>query len=117
MAYWGYHLMLDCASCDKDKITDKQNIINFTKALVERIDMKAFGEPQVIHFGEDDKMGHTAIQLISTSNFMLHAVDSSGDIYFDCFSCKPYDIATVESVFRKYFSPTRMRVNFITRQA
>ena len=61
---WGYHLVLDCYDADKELITDSNNIAAFAKALVKRINMKAYGEPQVIHFGEDDKQGYTLVQLI-----------------------------------------------------
>ena len=59
---WGYHLILDCYEGDKDKISNGENITAFAKTLVKRIQMKAFGEPQVIHFGEDDKLGYTLVQ-------------------------------------------------------
>ena len=115
--FWGYHTMIDAADCERSSVTNADHIAAFCKELVVAIDMVAFGEPQVVHFGEDNKQGYTAVQLIETSNFMLHACDSTGDIYFDCFSCKPYEISVVEEVFRKYFNPKSMRVNYITRQA
>ena len=42
---WGYHLILDCYDADKKAIADGQHITRFAKTLVERIDMKAYGEP------------------------------------------------------------------------
>ena len=74
---WGYHLSLDCYAGDKDLVTSSTNIAAFAKALVQRIDMKAYGEPQVIHFGEDDKQGYTLVQLIETSNICAHFCDRS----------------------------------------
>ena len=72
MAYWGYHLMLDCAGADHARITSGENIAAFAKTLVERIDMVAYGEPQVVRFGSDDKAGYTLVQLIETSNICAH---------------------------------------------
>ena len=117
--YWGYHLMLDCASCDKDKITDKQNIINFTKELVKRIDMKAYGEPIVEHFATHDpsKAGYSMVQLIETSNLSAHLIDSSGDGYFDVFSCKPFETTVVYEVIREYFNPKNINHSFTFRDA
>jgi len=115
--FWGFHTLIDAADCLRSAVTNPDTIAAFCKELVVAIDMVAYGEPQLVHFGEDNKAGWTAIQLISTSNFMMHACDSTGDIYFDCFSCKPYDVTTVEQVFRKYFAPQRIRINYITRQA
>jgi len=117
--YWGYHLMLDCAACDHDKITDGANITAFTKELVKRIDMVAYGEPVVAHFATHDlsKSGISFCQMIETSNITGHFVDADGNFYIDVFSCKPYSIDVVVDTFREYFDPTSIRQNFLTRQA
>ena len=117
--YWGWHAMLDCGSCDIDKITDGENIKNFSRVLVERIDMKAYGEPIAVHFAEHDpdKAGYSLVQLIETSNICAHFVDKNGDAYLDVFSCKEFSIEEVEKVFREFFNPKTVRVNFLHRKA
>ena len=37
--FWGYHLMLDCSGCERAKISSRENIYDFIKDLVKRIDM------------------------------------------------------------------------------
>ena len=115
--YWGYHLILDCRACDQDKIRSAENISNFAKELVKRIDMVAYGEPQVVHFGKDDKCGYTLVQLIETSNICAHFCEDTGDAYFDVFSCKEYDIETVIATVEEFFEPERIRPFYLTRQA
>ena len=115
--FWGYHATFDAADCDRESITNPDHIKSFVKELVRDIDMVAYGEPQVVHFGDGNKAGITLVQLIETSNIMAHFCDSSGDCYFDTFSCKPFDVAIVEKLFRKYFNPARIRINYMTRQA
>lgn len=105
---WGFHLSLDCYEGDKKLVTNGENITEFAKTLVSRINMKAYGEPQVIHFGEDDKQGYTLIQLIETSNIAAHFCDDTGNFYLDVFSCKPYDIETVHKTVREFFDPKRI---------
>lgn len=119
MSYWGYHALLDCASCDIDKITSKQNVYNFIKELVPAIEMVAFGEPMIEHFATHapDKAGISFVQMIETSNISGHLVDSNGDAYIDIFSCKTFNIKTVEKLINFYFAPEKIRVNFITRSA
>jgi S-adenosylmethionine/arginine decarboxylase-like enzyme len=119
MAYWGYHAMFDCASCDIDKITSKENGYNFIKDLVPAIDMIAFGEPMIEHFATHapDKAGISFVQMIETSNISGHLVDVNGDGYFDIFSCKPVDIGVAQDMIQKYFNPEKIRVNFVTRSA
>lgn len=115
--YWGYHLMLDCAGCN-DNIKDRDQIYRFTKELVQRIDMIAAGEPIIEYLlpGED-KAGYSLMQLITTSNICAHFVEPDSTAYLDVFSCKEFDIKLAEEIFRNYFAPTKVRVNFITRHA
>ena len=113
---WGYHLVLDCYDADKELITSSTNIAAFAKALVKRINMKAYGEPQVIHFGEDDKQGYTLVQLIETSNIVAHFCDDSGNFYLDVFSCKPYENAVVIETVKQFFAPKRITDRYIERE-
>jgi S-adenosylmethionine decarboxylase len=115
--YWGYHLMLDCSGCGG--ITDIDNIQAFVKKLVTAIDMVAVGEPWIERtaIGIPDKEGFSMYQLIVTSNISAHFIDEARHIYLDVFSCKEFDIETVKAVVTTYFNPTKMKVNFVTRNA
>jgi len=119
MAYWGYHAMFDCASCDKEQVASRENIYNFIKELVPAIDMVAYGEPMIEHFAthSKDKAGWSFVQMIETSSITGHLVDSNGDAYIDIFSCKTVDVKVAEELINKYFSPQKVRLNFITRSA
>ncbi|HEY2810457.1 MAG TPA: S-adenosylmethionine decarboxylase [Rhabdochlamydiaceae bacterium] len=118
--YWGYHLILDCQGCDITKnVFSRENIQNFIKALVQAIDMKAYGEPLLEHFATHDptKGGFSLVQLIETSNITGHFVDLNGDAYIDIFSCKPFSSETVQHVVDAYFQPVSIKLHFLTRQA
>ena len=118
MSYWGYHLLLDCSGCDIAAISDKQNIYNFVKDLVKRIDMTAHGEPIIEYLlPGDPKQGYSLMQLITTSNISGHFMELDGTAYFDIFSCKEFNIETAKSVVNEYFNPKKMRTNFLTRHA
>ncbi len=117
--HWGYHLMVDCHDCDRDMVTNPERIKKFCKELVKKIDMVAYGEPQVVHFAEHDieKAGWTLVQLIETSNICAHMMDDSGDMYLDVFSCKLFDQDTVIKIVKKYFKPKNHKIMFLTRDA
>jgi S-adenosylmethionine decarboxylase len=115
--YWGYHLILDCGSCDPEGIRSAERIRNFAKHLVKQIDMVAYGEPTVVHFGTGNKAGYTLVQLIETSNICAHFVEETNDIYLDVFSCKPFQIDDVKKVVNIYFTPEKMNEMFLNRQA
>ena len=115
--YWGYHLIVDGSGANPESIRDSDNIYNFTKELVEKIDMVAFGEPHIVNFGSGDKAGYTLVQLIETSNICAHFVNEFNELYLDVFSCKPFEPAVVIDVVRKYFKTDNERVAFLQRKA
>jgi S-adenosylmethionine/arginine decarboxylase-like enzyme len=118
-AYWGYHLILDCHACHVPSIQSKENVYNWITGLVRAIDMEPIGEPRIEYTAAEfpDKAGFTAIQVIVTSSIVAHFVDSTGDVYIDVFSCKPFDNDVVEQTIQNAFLPKKIRTSFLTRQA
>lgn len=114
---WGYHLIIDASNCEYSKITDAENIYNFTKHLVKAIDMVAYGEPQIVKFGSGNKAGYTLVQLIETSNICAHFVDENDTFYLDVFSCKQFDPDTVVFLCKEYFDCDITNKAFLIRKA
>lgn len=114
---WGYHLIVDLQNCDHEAITSGEHIAKFSKDLVEKIDMKAYGEPQVVHFAEHDleKSGFTLVQLIETSNICAHFCDNTNDAYFDVFSCKQFDIDVALDTIHNWFKPEKSTHQYVLR--
>lgn len=115
--YWGYAGIFDCSKCDPASIRDASNIEAFVKELVAEIDMVAYGEPTIVHFGSGDKAGYSLVQLIETSNICAHFVEEFNEIYLDVFSCKDYDVEVAEKVIKKYFRPAAIQTQKILRKA
>jgi len=115
---WGQHLVLDCKACNNN-VLSKEHLTAFVKELVEKIDMKAYGEPQLVHFAAHDPKagGFTLVQLIETSAITGHFVDSNHDAYIDIFSCKPFDVDTAIAVVYKYLEPEALTSRTLIRQA
>ena len=103
---WGWHAIIDAGGCDPEAIRSYDNIYNFVKELVEKIDMVAYGEPQIVNFGSGDKAGYTLVQLIETSNICAQFVNELNQVYLDIFSCKSFDKNVVMSLVQKYFKPS-----------
>lgn len=116
---WGYHLILDCAECNKN-ISDEKKLRKVLKELVRVADMKAVGEPIIKFLKEGDPhlQGYSCLQLIETSSITMHlndAPESSG--YIDVFSCKSFKPEAVIEVIKKYFEPKKIKKTFLQRQA
>ena len=114
---WGYHLIMDLRACNFYAIRNPQIIKQFSEKLVNDIDMVAYGPPQIVHFGENEKMGYTLVQLIETSNITAHFCEASNDAYVDVFSCKKFDPKLVEKLIYKTFCPLYLRTRFLYRDA
>ncbi len=117
--YWGYHLTFDCHDCNRDNIKDATVVKDFIDALLVRIDMKPIGDTHIEYTAAEfpDKAGLTAVQIIVTSTIVAHFIDSTGDLYLDVFSCKQFDVETVNDTVDEFFKPTKTRINYLTRQA
>lgn len=114
---WGKHLILDAGGCSPKMIGCPKVITNFAKSLVKRIDMVAYGEPQVVMFGSGNKKGYTLIQLIETSNIAAHFVEENNSMYLDVFSCKDFDADDVKEAVQEYFDAQRFKTKVMLRQA
>jgi S-adenosylmethionine/arginine decarboxylase-like enzyme len=114
---WGLLSCIDLYECDPNIIRDAEAIKKFVVQLCDLIKMKRFGETQVIHFGEDDRVaGFSMTQLIETSLISAHFANQSNTTYLDVFSCKTYDPEIVAEFAKKYFKAKRLRRQTIYRE-
>ena len=102
--FWGMSTSVDLYDCNPNLIKDAEYIKKYVKELCDLIEMKRFGECQVVHFGEDPKVsGFSMPQLIETSLVSGHFANNTNAAYLDIFSCKWYDVEQVVSFSRKFF--------------
>lgn len=115
---WGWELIVNLGDCEREKIKNEQNIRDFVKELVDKIDMKAYGDLLIAHFATHDpsKGGYSFCQMIETSAITAHFVDENGNAYLNIFSCKEFEIGTVVEMARKYFLPKALDTRLITRK-
>jgi len=114
---WGKHLMIDAARVTGHTIRNPAIIHDFNKTLVKRIDMVAYGQPQIVRFGSGNKAGYTLVQLIETSNICAHFVEENNSMYLDVFSCKDFDPIVVKETVEEFFEAKHMKMKVLTRQA
>ena len=113
---WGIASSIDIYDCDPAKIRDANEIRRFVIELCDLIEMKRFGETQVVHFGEDERVaGYSMVQLIETSLISAHFANLSNAVYLDVFSCKPYDPEKAGAFAREFFGGTHFSLNVTMR--
>lgn len=114
---WGLLSCIDLYECDPNIIRDAEAIKKFVVQLCDLIKMKRFGETQVIHFGEDERVaGFSMTQLIETSLISAHFANQSNTTYLDVFSCKTYDPEVVAEFAKKFFKAKRLRHQSLYRE-
>jgi len=107
-ALWGLLSSIDIYGCDPETIRDAEKIKEFVIELCDLIEMKRFGDPVVVHFGEDERVaGYSLVQLIETSLISAHFANQTNTVYLDVFSCKIYDPERVEAFSRNFFAGKR----------
>ncbi len=108
---WGVSCSVDVKNCDPEIIKDAAKIKEYVVQLCELIEMKRFGECQVVHFGEDEKVaGYSMVQLIETSLISGHFANATNAAYIDVFSCKAYDSNVVAEFTKNYFKGDTVKV-------
>ena len=114
---WGIASSIDIYECDPEKIRNAEVIRRFVVELCELIEMKRFGDTQVVNFGEDERVaGYSMVQLIETSLISAHFANLTNTTYLDVFSCKPYDPEIVKDFSQTYFGGKYSILNVTLRR-
>ncbi len=113
---WGLSCMVNLYNCNPELVRSSEHIKKFAEKLCDFIEMKRFGEPQVVHFGDDPKVsGYSMTQLIETSLVSAHFVEETNNIYVDVFSCKYYAPKDVRKFCSKYFEASTANFKYELR--
>jgi len=114
---WGVLTSVDIYDCEPDIIRDAGMIEKFVRDLCELIDMKRFGNCQVVHFGEDEKVeGFSMTQLIETSLISGHFANATNCAYLDIFSCKFYEPREIAEFAMSFFKGNNYKMQITLRQ-
>lgn len=116
-AYWGLSSCIDLHECDLKRMQDAQAIKDFVHQLCELIQMRRYGETQVVYFGDDPRVtGFSMTQLIETSLISAHFADASCAIYLDLFSCAPYQPEQVAEFAAEFFQAKSHHLHVVERE-
>jgi len=116
LAPWGILTSLDIYDCNPQLIRSAEQIRRYVVELCDLIGMRRFGECQVVHFGQDERVaGYSMIQLIETSLISGHFANLTNAAYIDIFSCKPYDPTQVADFSKEFFQGRSINIHVTHR--
>ena len=114
--FWGLLTSIDLHYCNPELIRDAEAIKRYVDELCQLIEMKKFGDTQVVDFGEDERVsGYSMTQLIETSLISGHFANLTNAAYIDIFSCKYYDPQVAADFTQKYFQGKEMKIHYVLR--
>lgn len=114
---WGILTSVDIHDCDPEMIRSVSAIKEFIIQLCDRIEMKRFGEPVIVHFGEDESVaGYSMTQLIETSLISAHFANQTNNIYLDIFSCKYYEPEMAAEFSKNFFKGKDSNFHVVLRK-
>ena len=106
---WGLLVSIDLGECDHSKIASKEHITQYAIDLAKHINMKRYGEPQVVFFGDEPKVqGYSLVQLIETSLISGHFAEDNDRAFIDVFSCREDPPQKTAEYCKKYFGAEEM---------
>ncbi len=117
---YGYELIIDASGCDPSKFT-REHIEDFLEQLCEMIDMERALEPffwDEVNGGASDEphlKGVSCVQFIETSNIVIHTLSVLKTVFFNIFTCKPFDKQVAENFIKEFFGAQIMETQFIER--
>jgi S-adenosylmethionine decarboxylase len=116
---FGEHLMIDGYGGNKEKLNDKNLVLQCLNNLPEKLDMEKLAEP-VVYFAEPrhikDPGGWSGFVVIAESHISIHTFPSRGFVSVDAYTCRNgMDVDFVKNYFKKLFELKDMEVNFVKR--
>jgi S-adenosylmethionine/arginine decarboxylase-like enzyme len=114
---WGREVTIDMSGCDPAVIRDSVTLADWARHLVDEIGMEAHGEPIVQLFGVGATYGHTVIQLITTSNIMVHTTHDDNTAFVNVFSCRDFSVDAAVAFTVGVFGARAFTVNDTLRIA
>jgi S-adenosylmethionine/arginine decarboxylase-like enzyme len=114
---WGLLTSIDLHYCNPKIIRDAEAIKQYVNELCQIIEMKRYGDTQVVNFGKEERVaGFSMTQLIETSLISGHFANQLNAAYIDVFSCKYYDPQVVADFTQKYFQAKDITIHYILRK-
>ena len=107
---WGMLTSIDLKKCNATIIRSYDHLKQYMFDLCDVIEMRRFGEPTIITFGEHDAvLGYSMTQFIETSLISGHFADETNSGFIDIFSCKVYDPMKATNFTKEYFEAEKRK--------
>ena len=114
---FGFHLMLDCYSCNPKHLDNIDSCYNFLEKLVEITGATKQTQPYVFRTPEGfaGKEGLSGWVPLVESGISIHTLTLSHFVSLDVYSCKEFSRQDIMEFTRQFFEPTEIEQHFLLR--
>jgi len=102
--------MVDAMGVPEHLSSDLELVYNFMDKLPDMMGMTKIIPPYCFRYSGlvPDDLGISCVTLIAESHLTFHSFQKKGAIFFDAFSCKPFDTDLVLTEIQRVFQPTKI---------
>jgi len=113
---WGVDAAIDLYECNAALIRDAAYIQAFVVDLCEKIQMRRYGQPLIVHFGKEERVaGYTLVQLIETSDIVAHFINAKNAVCLNVFSCSFYAPVRCATLCQRWFEAQEVHLSVVFR--
>ncbi len=118
-AHFGEHLTIDGYGGSRDKLNDKQMVLDCLNELPKLLEMNKLAEPEVYNAPGNnvkDPGGWSGFVVIAESHISIHTFPDRGFLSADVYTCRNgLNTGFVKDYFQKKFNLKDLETNFIKR--
>lgn len=109
--YIGHHTIWDIYECNSDTCSFVDPIREILNKIVNELQLGKVDEA----YKQFDPIGATGFILLEESHISIHTWPEKGYVAIDVFSCKPFNIETINTIIKEFFQTDLIETKVITR--
>ncbi|MCX8187669.1 MAG: S-adenosylmethionine decarboxylase [Nitrososphaeria archaeon] len=113
------HLLLDLHGCDRNSLNDEKLVRGALKELSDIMGLHIIAGPIIVHYvGREGSLsgeGLSGFVIVAESHVSIHTDIRTGYASIDVYSCKEFDIESIEEYLRGEFKPSRIHKKTVLR--
>jgi S-adenosylmethionine decarboxylase len=98
-----YHLLIDISACPSELLSNSEQLSKIIQQLAQLSEMQILFGPKIIK-GSPDNPGFTGLAVIDYSHIAVHTFPTSGALFLDLFSCKPFPVSRIVKFVKAIFA-------------
>lgn len=114
-----HHLLIDLHGCDRKSLNDKEVVEGALRELSDIMGLHIIVGPIIVHYvGKEGSLsgeGLSGFVIVAESHVSIHTDIRTGYASIDVYSCKEFNIDSIERYLKAEFKPRKVEKKLILR--